>query len=574
MPLPFRQRIFAILVALTAVPTALAVVGWALAVRTVAPSAGARVALEEVAASARLMVDRMDTTHLSARERAAFREHLEQLSNRGTRAGGAETYLRYYAGGCAAVGFVLGAFAVIAAVREAGHLSRQLSRPIDELVGWTRLIRRRMPLPAGPPTRGAPEFEALRQALRELATTLDAARERELEAERLRAFREVARRGAHEIKNPLTAMRIAVDQLRRSGGPVERRTDVAVEVIGAETERLDQLAKEFAEFGRLPEGPRSEVDLVDLLMDLGKSAVPSEVDVSVRANGEPCKLLGHYDPLRRAFANLLRNAAEAMGGRGSIEIAVSRDGAGLAVTIADHGAGIPDDLRQRVFEPYFTTKHDGTGLGLALVLQTIEAHNGSITVADPAAGPGGDDEVRQGEHRRRGPTYQAGRVSVPRKTADAGGPAHHAAGRARAVPHAGREPAAARSAGARRPARGREQGDGAVARADRTGRAHRGARLDHRGVGDRQGARRLRHPSPERARGETVRVREQRGDSEGLGRVGDVRPRARCLHGRHGATGGAVRARGLGHLVSRRGGRSQPRSPSEVAARARIGCDR
>src|SRR5438132_1119807 len=294
MPLPFRQRIFVILVALTAVPTALAVVGWALAVRTVAPSAGARLALEEMTASARLMVDRMDTTHLSARERAAFREHLEQLSNSVTLARRAETYLRYYAGGFAAVVFVLGAFAVIAAVRVAGHLSRQLSRPIDELVGWTRLIRRRMPLPAGPPTRGAPEFEALRQALRELATALEAARERE--------------RG------------------------------------------------------------------------------PAGVERSVRASGEPCNLLGHYDPLRRAFANLLRNAAEAMGGRGSIEIAVSRDGAGLAVTIADHGAGIPDDLRQRVFEPYFTTKHDGTGLGLALVRQTIEAHNGSITVAETPGG--------------------------------------------------------------------------------------------------------------------------------------------------------------------------------------------
>src|SRR5438132_1191100 len=345
MPLPFRQRIFVILVALTAVPTALAVVGWALAVRTVAPSAGARVALEEMAASARLMVDRMDTTHLSVRERAAFREHLEQLSNSVTLARRAETYLRYYAGGFAAVVFVLGAFAVIAAVRVAGHLSRQLSRPIDELVGWTRLIRRRMPLPAGPPTRGAPEFEALRQALRELATALDAARERELEAERLRAFREVARRVAHEIKNPLTAMRIAVDQLRRSGGPVERRTDVAVEVIGAETERLDQLAKEFSEFGRLPEGPRSEVDLVDLLMDLGKSAVPSEVDVSVRANGEPCKLLGHYDPLRRAFANLLRNAAEAMGGRGSIETAEAANGsAGIAAVERDAPDAVLLDL--------------------------------------------------------------------------------------------------------------------------------------------------------------------------------------------------------------------------------------
>src|SRR5579884_956574 len=80
MPLPFRQRIFLILAALTAAPTALAVVGWALAVRTVAPSAGARVALEEVAASARAMVERMDTVRLAPRERAALREHLERLS--------------------------------------------------------------------------------------------------------------------------------------------------------------------------------------------------------------------------------------------------------------------------------------------------------------------------------------------------------------------------------------------------------------------------------------------------------------------------------------------------------------
>src|SRR3989442_4990485 len=139
MPLPFRQRIFVILVALSAVPTVLAVVGWALAVRTVAPSAGARVALEEMAASARLMVDRMDTTHLSARERAAFREHLEQLSNSVTLARRAETYLRYYAGGFAAGGFVLGAVARFAAVRVARHPSRQLSPPLHERPGLALL---------------------------------------------------------------------------------------------------------------------------------------------------------------------------------------------------------------------------------------------------------------------------------------------------------------------------------------------------------------------------------------------------------------------------------------------------
>src|SRR2546429_4428184 len=99
-----------------------------------------------------------------------------------------------------------------------------------------------MPLPAGPPTHGAPEFEALRQALRELATALDQARDKELEAERLRAFREVARRVAHEIKNPLTAMRIAVDQVRRSGS----QTAVAVDVLSAATDRLDPPAQAVA----------------------------------------------------------------------------------------------------------------------------------------------------------------------------------------------------------------------------------------------------------------------------------------------------------------------------------------
>jgi two-component system, NtrC family, nitrogen regulation sensor histidine kinase NtrY len=385
MALPFRQRIFLILVTLTAVPAALAVVGWALAVRTVAPSAGARVALEEVATSGRQVLDQMDTTRLTPRERMAFRQHLERLSNSVTLARRAETYSRYYAGGFAAVVLIFGALVVVAAIRLVGHLSRQLSRPIDELVGWTRLIRRRLPLPAGPPTRGAPEFEALRLALRELATALDAAREKELEAERLRAFREVARRVAHEIKNPLTAMRIGVDQLRRSGGQADRRTE-AVEVLAAETDRLQQLAQEFSDFGRLPEGPKSDVDLIDLLLDLGHSAVPPGVQVSVRANGSSGTLLGHYDPLRRAFANLLRNAAEAMGGRGQIEIGVDRDGQGLAVTVTDHGPGIPEELRHRVFEPYFTTKPDGTGLGLALVRQTIEAHNGTITVTDTPGG--------------------------------------------------------------------------------------------------------------------------------------------------------------------------------------------
>src|SRR5216117_1618263 len=386
MALPFRRRIFVVLVVMTVVPTVLAVAGWVLSVRRLLPAAGARASTERVASTARLLLDGVDTLHLTVRERALLRHHLNEVSASVSLARRAETFLRYYTAGFAVVIVLLGAAVLYAAVNLAGHLSRQLSRPIDELVGWTQLIRRHEPLPIGVQTRGAPEFESLRQALRELAAALTAARERELEAERLRAFREVARRVAHEIKNPLTSMRIAVAQLRRSDGMTEGRKDIAVQVMAAETDRLERLAKEFAEFGRLPEGPQSEVDLVELLAELGRTGVPEGVRVNVDANGGPHGLLGHYEPLRRAFANLYRNAAEAMNGRGAIDVMVTGDGAGLAVTIADHGPGIPADLRQRIFEPYFTTKDDGTGLGLALVRVTLEAHRGTISVSETPGG--------------------------------------------------------------------------------------------------------------------------------------------------------------------------------------------
>ena len=388
MALPFRRRIFVILVVMTTVPTLLAVAGWLVSVRRLLPAAGARASTERVASTARTLLEGVDTLHLTVHERALLRQHLDEVSASVSLARRAETFLRYYTAGVAVVILLLGAGVLYAAVNLAGHLSRQLSRPIDELVGWTSLIRRHEPLPAagGPLSRGAPEFESLRQALRELAAALAAARERELEAERLRAFREVARRVAHEIKNPLTSMRIAVDQLRRTDGMTEGRKETALEVMAAETDRLERLAREFADFGRLPEGPPSEVDLVELLEELGRTSVPDGVTVRLTANGGPRTIVGHYEPLRRAFANLYRNASEAMQGMGALDVTVTGDGAGLGVTIADHGPGIPADVRQRIFEPYFTTKRDGTGLGLALVRVTLEAHRGTIAVSETPGG--------------------------------------------------------------------------------------------------------------------------------------------------------------------------------------------
>src|SRR5258708_16125524 len=152
----FRQRIFAILVALTAVPTTLAVIGWAISVRAVAPAAGSSASLEQVVASTRTLLQRVDTLQLSPAARAALRRYLEQVSNSVSLARRAETYVRFRTLGFAIVILVLGALVIFASVRLAGPLSRPLLRPLDELVGGAPLIRHRRPLPArAPHPRGA-----------------------------------------------------------------------------------------------------------------------------------------------------------------------------------------------------------------------------------------------------------------------------------------------------------------------------------------------------------------------------------------------------------------------------------
>jgi two-component system nitrogen regulation sensor histidine kinase NtrY len=211
-----------------------------------------------------------------------------------------------------------------------------------------------------------------------MATALERARLQEIEGERLRAFRETARRVAHEMKNPLTPMRLAVSQLAKSGADDQRE---AIDVLVAETARLEQLAREFTEFGRLPEGPAAPVDFAELLRDLARSSLPTTMTARLHFDPHTPVLLGHYDPLRRAFSNLLRNAAEACEERGELEITTAPDnGGGICIEIRDHGPGVSPELAERIFDPYYTGKTGGTGLGLALVKQTIEMHGGSVAV--------------------------------------------------------------------------------------------------------------------------------------------------------------------------------------------------
>jgi two-component system nitrogen regulation sensor histidine kinase NtrY len=372
-----------VLIALGAVPTAIAIFGWALTIRTNNPATAARAAVEGVGNSGRVLVETIDTTRLRAPERRALAAHAEALNRALVRTQAAEAYGQYYYAGLAALLLALGALYVYAAVRLGGHLSRQLSRPIDELVGWTGHIARHEPVPEAETLRGAPEFEALRSALRSMATELELGRSRELETERIRAFGEVARRVAHEMKNPLTPIGFAVKALANTARPEQKE---AIEVLAAESRRLERLAKEFAELGRLPEGPAAEVDLPELLGELRRTAIPPGVEATLQVHPDTPRILGHYDPLRRAFSNLIRNAVEAMDGTGQLDIRIAPGAGGVIVAIADHGPGVPEDQRAQVFEPYWTTKDEGTGLGLALVRQTAVAHGGNVEVRETPGG--------------------------------------------------------------------------------------------------------------------------------------------------------------------------------------------
>ena len=384
MKLSFHQRILLILICLGAIPTAVAILGWGLTIRSTTRAPGGRDAIAAVASSGRALLHTIDSTHLRPAERRALADHAAQLNTAIGQFQRADTFSRYYYAGLGLVILLLGGAFLYASIRFGGHLSRQLSRPIEELIGWTGNIRRLEPLPADRPRRGAPEFTALRTALREMAATLERARAQEIEAERLRAFQETARRVAHEMKNPLTPIRLAVAELVRSAGNEHQEE---IEVLVTESGRLEQLAREFTEFGRLPEGPAAPVDFTELLAELARTSLPATMTAKLSLHPATPVLVGHYDPLRRAFSNIIRNAVEACEEHGSIEIVSAPDeGGGVMIEISDHGPGIPPGLGNRVFDPYCTGKSGGTGLGLALVKQTIEMHGGTIGVSETPGG--------------------------------------------------------------------------------------------------------------------------------------------------------------------------------------------
>ncbi len=152
------------------------------------------------------------------------------------------------------------------------------------------------------------------------------------------------------------------------------------------------MARSFAQFGRLPEGPEAELDVAELVRDVARTAVPLTMECSVEAGPDVPLLRGQHDALGRALSNVLLNAVDACAGQGRIVVRVAMTAAWeVVVSVHDSGPGIPRERLGTIWDPYVTSKTGGTGLGLAIVKQTVKAHGGR---AEAHSSPGNGTEIR------------------------------------------------------------------------------------------------------------------------------------------------------------------------------------
>jgi signal transduction histidine kinase len=382
--LGFRGRLFLILLAFAVIPSILVSITWSAAGSYVLDVAGSTAPWDSLAASGERAVTAARGAALTPAQRSAIDAHEQLLKLSVVNAHRADYVFRELSRKVAfATLFAVLVIGIIAS-RVAGHLSRSLSRPLQELVGWTERIGRGQALPTTPPRRGAPEFELLRRGMREMAGELELGRARALEAERGAALRESARQVAHELKNPLTPIRFAVERLRRDAAPELAET---VEVLAIESRRLEEMARSFAQFGRLPEGPSAEIDVGELARYTARATIPPEVQSVVDVADDVPMIRGHHDALARALSNVMLNAVDACksnsnGQAGSVTVRVRRidrdGGDAVEIAVIDTGCGIPREQLARIWDPYVTSKPGGTGLGLAIARQAVRAHEGEV----------------------------------------------------------------------------------------------------------------------------------------------------------------------------------------------------
>ncbi len=242
--------------------------------------------------------------------------------------------------------------------------------------------------------RGAPIRNASGQVTGTLSSGEDTTERRKAEAERRRAeatlhqqqtlarLGELAAVVAHEVRNPLAGIRATIQVLSKRLPPSDQAT---VKALFTRIDALNEMTEDLLLFARPRPLQLAALPLKPLLRDaiglLTRDKRWSSTQVQVE--GDDACARADALALRGVFLNLLLNAAEAMGGAGTVRVSIETSDAVCRISIRDGGPGVPAELRQRIFEPFFTTKHRGTGLGLAIVRRQVELHSGEISIACP-----------------------------------------------------------------------------------------------------------------------------------------------------------------------------------------------
>lgn len=223
--------------------------------------------------------------------------------------------------------------------------------------------------------------------------------ERALMEQRLRRMERYAGLGSlasglqHEIKNPLSALSLHVQLLDEAlvSQSTSEEIDEMLEVIRTEITRLTSVLEGFRDYASMSEPGRSRVDLVALINKLVRFIRPQAEQHQVRLEWnipqeKPPEILADSANIDQVLLNLALNALQAMPKGGTLNIGLKQEGEWLRISMADTGKGIPPELRERIFDPYFTTRHEGTGMGLALCEKIIRQHDGTIDFTTGAGG--------------------------------------------------------------------------------------------------------------------------------------------------------------------------------------------
>ena len=274
-----------------------------------------------------------------------------------------------------------------AAAAAAGRLlASRVTRPVEALRDAAARVAAG-DLAARVEVRAGGEVGELVRAFNEMTGDLATSRTRLLQAERIAAWREVARRLAHEIKNPLTPIAMSVETLRdalEQGRPDFREIfEEGTHAISDEVRRLKKIVDEFSRFARLPAPERAPATPEELVLSVLALFPEPPPGVTISREVEPGlpPVLADRDQILQLLLNLVRNGLDAVAGRGELRVGAARTAGGVAFTVSDDGPGIAAADLACVFEPYFTTKEGGTGLGLAIAHRIAEEHGGTLEAA-------------------------------------------------------------------------------------------------------------------------------------------------------------------------------------------------